>query len=115
MQAHRGLKLWATSARADGIVVGEAKRPVELVVFDDESKSARVRRNTEKLLEEGAEILFSPYGSAASIAYVIIAAPRDHPLTSSILVLTSVDADLPSRSGCRSGDAGDPGRRRDCR
>jgi aldehyde:ferredoxin oxidoreductase len=39
VQAHRGLKLWATSAGADGIVVGEAKRPVELVVFDDESKS----------------------------------------------------------------------------
>ena len=42
-QAHRGLKLWATSAGADGIVVGGAKRPVELVVFDDESKPARAR------------------------------------------------------------------------
>jgi len=60
VQAHRGLKLWATSAGADGIVVGEAKRRVELVVFDDESKSARARRNTQKLLEEGGEILFSP-------------------------------------------------------
>lgn len=65
-QAHRGLELWATSAGADGIVVGGAKRPVELVVFDDESKPARARRNTEKLLEDGAEILFRPYGSAFS-------------------------------------------------
>jgi len=60
VQAHRGLKLWATSARADGIVVGEAKRPVELVVFDDESKSARVRRNTEKQLEEALRFCFRP-------------------------------------------------------
>jgi hypothetical protein len=57
--------------RADGIVVGGAKRPVELVelvVFDEESKPARARRNTEKLIEDGAVILFGPYGSAAGRA-----------------------------------------------
>lgn len=50
VQAHRGLKLWATSAGAVGIVVGEAKRPVELVVFDDESKP----RSTGELQESTA-------------------------------------------------------------
>ena len=75
-QAHRGLRLWATSAGADGIVVGGAKRPVELVVFDDESKPARARRNTEKLLEDGAEILFGPYGSAAGRAVASLAHER---------------------------------------
>lgn len=75
-QAHRGLKLWATSAGADGIVVGGATRPVELVVVDDESKPARARRNTEKLIEDGAEILFGPYGSAAGRAVASLARER---------------------------------------
>jgi branched-chain amino acid transport system substrate-binding protein len=75
-QAHRGLKLWATSTGADGIVVGGLKMPVELVVVDDESKPARARRNTEKLLEDGAEILFGPYGSAAGRAVASLAHER---------------------------------------
>jgi branched-chain amino acid transport system substrate-binding protein len=75
-QAHRGLRLWETSTGADGIAVGGAKRPVELVVFDDESRPARARRNTEKLLEDGAEILFGPYGSAAGRAVASLAHER---------------------------------------
>jgi hypothetical protein len=53
-QAHRGLKPWATSAGADGIVVGGAKRPVELVelvVFDDRrgvSVGARLEDPTQE-------------------------------------------------------------------
>ena len=65
--------------RADGIVVGGAKRPVELVelvVFDEESKPARARRNTEKLIEDGAVILFGPYGSAAGRAVASLAHER---------------------------------------
>jgi ABC-type branched-subunit amino acid transport system substrate-binding protein len=57
-------------------VVAGAKRPVQLVVLDDASKPARARRNTEKLLEGGAEILFGPYGSAAGRAVASLAQKR---------------------------------------
>jgi branched-chain amino acid transport system substrate-binding protein len=65
--ACRGLELWAEEARPCG-------RPVVLLVRDDGSERARVRREVETLLdEEHVELLAGPYSSGLTRAVAPLA------------------------------------------
>lgn len=61
----RGLRIWLEDVNSrGGIEVGGEKRPVELVTLDDRSDKALVPRVYETLIkEEGADVLFGPFGS----------------------------------------------------
>lgn len=61
----RGLKIWLDDVNSrGGIEVGGVKRPVELIALDDRSDKALVPRVYETLIkEEGADIMFGPFGS----------------------------------------------------
>lgn len=61
----RGLKIWIDDVNArGGIEIGGEKRPVELVALDDRSDKTLVPRVYETLIkDEGADILFGPFGS----------------------------------------------------
>lgn len=61
----RGLQIWIDDVNSrGGIEVGGKKRPVKLVALDDRSDKALVPRVYETLIkEEGADILFGPFGS----------------------------------------------------
>ena len=69
--ACRGLELWAEEARPGG-------RPVVLLVRDDGSERARVRREVETLLdEEHVELLAGPYSSGLTRAVAPLAEARN--------------------------------------
>ncbi len=61
----RGLRIWLEDVNSrGGIEVGGETRPVELVTLDDRSDKALVPRVYETLIkEEGADVLFGPFGS----------------------------------------------------
>ncbi len=61
----RGLQIWLDDVNArGGIEVDGELRPVELVALDDRSDKALVPRVYETLIkDEGADILFGPFGS----------------------------------------------------
>lgn len=61
----RGLKIWLDDVNSrGGIEVGGEKRLIELIALDDRSDKALVPRVYETLIkEEGADIMFGPFGS----------------------------------------------------
>jgi branched-chain amino acid transport system substrate-binding protein len=59
-----GLILWQDEINAAGGLLG---RKVELRLKDDGSEAARTGRAYAELLEEGAQVLIGPYGSAATL------------------------------------------------
>ena len=59
-----GLLLWQQEVNAAGGILG---RPVDLRLRDDGSEAARTGREYAKLVEEGAQVLIGPYGSAATL------------------------------------------------
>ena len=60
----KGMLLWQDEVNAAG---GLAGRRVELRLKDDGSEAARTGRAYAELIEEGAQVLFGPYGSAATL------------------------------------------------
>jgi branched-chain amino acid transport system substrate-binding protein len=59
-----GLLLWQEEVNAAGGVLG---RKVELRLKDDGSEAPRAGRAYAELVEEGAQVLIGPYGSAATL------------------------------------------------
>jgi branched-chain amino acid transport system substrate-binding protein len=59
-----GLVLWQQEINAAGGILG---RPVDLRLKDDGSEAARAGREYAALVEEGAQVLIGPYGSAATL------------------------------------------------
>ena len=66
----QGLELWLGEVNAAG---GILSRRVELRLLDDESEAARAAGLYRRLLQEKADVLIGPYGSAASSAAVAVA------------------------------------------
>jgi branched-chain amino acid transport system substrate-binding protein len=60
----KGLLLWAEQANAAGGVLGRA---IDLQLKDDGSEAARAGVAYAELLAGGAQVLFGPYGSAATL------------------------------------------------
>lgn len=60
----KGLVLWAEQANAAGGLLG---RPVDLELRDDGSEAARAGAAYAALIAGGAQVLFGPYGSAATL------------------------------------------------
>jgi branched-chain amino acid transport system substrate-binding protein len=60
----RGLQQWAQEVNASGGILG---RPLELRLVDDGSEARRAGEAYRKLIEEGAQALIGPYGSAATL------------------------------------------------
>ncbi len=78
-QAVAGLRLWAAEANAaGGIPLGPGtRRPVRLVIHDDGSQAEGLEANLAHLLgEDGADILFGPYGSDLALRAARQAAAR---------------------------------------
>lgn len=78
-QAEAGLCLWVEEINAaGGLPLGEgSRRPVRLVIRDDESQADRLEANLARLLDEDrADILFGPYGSDLALRAARVAAAR---------------------------------------
>ncbi|HWA37292.1 MAG TPA: amino acid ABC transporter substrate-binding protein [Burkholderiales bacterium] len=60
----RGLELWRDQVNAAGGLLG---RPVELRILDDGSDASRVRALYARLVQEKADALIGPYGTAATL------------------------------------------------
>jgi len=60
----RALLLWEEEVNAAGGLLG---RRVEVRLRDDRSQAVRARSEYEKLIEEKADVLIGPYGSAATM------------------------------------------------
>ncbi len=74
-EAAAGLGLWAQEVNAaGGLLLGE-RRPLQLIILDDESRRAGLEANLGRLLnEQSVELLFGPYGSDLTIQAVRLAA-----------------------------------------
>lgn len=67
----KGFRLWADQVNQKGGLLG---RPVQLIIYDDRSDRATAKRLYNKLLvEDGVDLLFTPYSSGltAAIAPII--------------------------------------------
>jgi branched-chain amino acid transport system substrate-binding protein len=59
-------KLWAKQVNARGGLLG---RPVQLILYDDQSKEEQVRRLYQKLIAaDKVDLVFSPYGTPLTLA-----------------------------------------------
>ena len=74
-QALKGAQTWVEDCNADGgLTVAGAKRPVELVWYDDESSTATASEVTRRLIAQDAvDLLFGPYASSLSLAAAPVA------------------------------------------
>lgn len=63
-QYRKGLLLWQEEVNATGGLLG---RRIELRLKDDGSEAARAGRAYAELIEQGAQVLIGPYGSAATL------------------------------------------------
>lgn len=61
----RGLKLWQQDVNARGNLLG---REIELVIYDDKSNTAEAAARYQQLLDEGVDLLVSPYSTPMTIA-----------------------------------------------
>ena len=66
----RALLLWEEEMNAAGGLLG---RRVEVRLRDDRSQAVRARAEYEKLIEEKADVLIGPYGSAATMMGAAVA------------------------------------------
>ena len=66
----RALLLWEEEVNAAGGLLG---RRVEVRLRDDRSQAVRARSEYEKLIEEKADVLIGPYGSAATLMGAAVA------------------------------------------
>jgi branched-chain amino acid transport system substrate-binding protein len=66
----RALLLWEEEVNAAGGLLG---RRVEVRLRDDRSQAVRARSEYEKLIEESADVLIGPYGSAATLMGAAVA------------------------------------------
>jgi branched-chain amino acid transport system substrate-binding protein len=60
----KGLLLWAEQVNADGGLLG---RQIDLQIKDDASEAARAGSAYAELIAGGAQVLFGPFGSAATL------------------------------------------------
>src|SRR5436190_531921 len=60
----KGLLLWADQVNAEGGLLG---RPIDLQIKDDASEAARAGSAYAELITGGAQVLFGPFGSAATL------------------------------------------------
>lgn len=76
-QAACGLRLWAEDlATAGGLAVRDrdGRLPVELIVYDDESRMGLAAARVEKLItEDRVDLLIGPYSSALTLAVAPVA------------------------------------------
>ena len=74
-QALAGIQAWASDVnRGGGMVVGDVRRPVELVWLDDQSSREQARDNTERLISEArVDLLVGPYSAVLTKAAAEIA------------------------------------------
>jgi branched-chain amino acid transport system substrate-binding protein len=76
-QAARGLRLWAEDVeRAGGVAVRDrdGRLPVEMVIYDDESRTGLAAARVEKLIaEDRVDLLIGPYSSALTMAAAPVA------------------------------------------
>jgi branched-chain amino acid transport system substrate-binding protein len=79
-QARRGLQLWVEDTnRDDGLIVTspDDRRPVTLVVHDDQSRRAGAAAGTERLIvKDRVDLLFGPYSSVLTLAAAEVAEPH---------------------------------------
>lgn len=77
----RAYVLWEHDVNEEGGVLG---RPVELVIFDDESNPARARGLYSKLItEKHVDMVFGPYSSAITAAVAPIVEEAGYPMLAS--------------------------------
>ncbi|MDJ0780763.1 MAG: amino acid ABC transporter substrate-binding protein [Desulfosarcinaceae bacterium] len=72
----KAYQLWARHTNARGGLVG---RPVELLIYDDQSNPERVQHYYRKLIEaDGVDLLLSPYGSPLTMAAAAVSDARKY-------------------------------------
>ena len=77
----RGLQMWVADVNARGALLG---RPVELVHYDDGSRSARAEDGVRKLIEEDkVDFLVGPYSSALTLRASAVAEKHNFPMVAS--------------------------------
>ena len=76
----RGLRFWVRDINGRGALLG---RPVELVVYDDESRVEGVAAIYERLIsEDRVDVLVSPYSSPQTLAAAAVAERHGVPMVS---------------------------------
>ena len=79
-EQHRGLKFWIRDINGRGALLG---RPVELVVYDDESKTEGIAAIYERLITvDRVDVLVSPYSSPQTLAAAAVAERHGVPMVS---------------------------------
>jgi branched-chain amino acid transport system substrate-binding protein len=75
-QALNGVLLWQSHSNAQaGIRIGELRRPVRLICYDDAGRISQTQENVSRLVrEDGVDILLGPYSSHLTIAAAQVAA-----------------------------------------
>jgi branched-chain amino acid transport system substrate-binding protein len=77
----RGLQMWVADINARGSLLG---RPVELVYYDDASRSAKAEQGVATLVEgDGVDFLVGPYSSALTLRASAVAENLDVPMVAS--------------------------------
>ena len=77
----RGLQMWVADVNSRGALLG---RPVELVHYDDGSRSARAEDGVRKLIEEDkVDFLVGPYSSALTLRASAVAEKYNYPMVAS--------------------------------
>jgi len=77
----RGLQMWVADINARGSLLG---KPVELVYYDDTSRSARSEALYARLIEQdGVDFLVGPYSSALTLRASQVAEKYDVPMVAS--------------------------------
>jgi branched-chain amino acid transport system substrate-binding protein len=77
----RGIQMWVADINARGSLLG---RPVELVHYDDGSRSARSEEGFEKLInEDKVDLLIGPYSSALTLRASAVAEAHGFPMVAS--------------------------------
>ena len=80
-QQLRGLQMWVADVNARGSLLG---RPVELVHYDDGSRSARSEEGFTKLIKEDkVDLLVGPYSSGITLRASAVAEEFDFPMVAS--------------------------------
>ena len=77
----RGLQMWVADINARGSLLG---RPVQLIHYDDASRSANAESGVKTLVEtDGVDFLVGPYSSALTLRASAVAEALDVPMVAS--------------------------------